>query len=151
MPKPNNISASNHHGDNVPNITTGFDRTFGPQFFYFNKGPKNASLADLRHDADQYASPTWNAAFYDSIAPHVTGYVPTANRTTWCGKIDLPRGAMNPVAVLSQSSVDYQDNVLDVNAYQYWGDVNTKTGEVEIPMVKAGTVSKEAMSTIKRI
>lgn len=47
---------------------------------------------------------------------------------------------MNPVAVLSQNGVDFQDNVLDVTAYQYWGDIDIKTGEVEIPMVKAGTV-----------
>jgi rhamnogalacturonan endolyase len=138
-----NYISSNHHGDNVPNITHGFDRTFGPQYFYFNKGPRNASLQDLRDDAAQYSSPTWNADFYDSIAHLVPGYIPTTNRTTWRGKIDLPRGAMNPIAVLSQSGVDYQDNVLDTKAYQYWGDIDLKTGEVEIPMVKEGKVSPE--------
>jgi len=71
----------------------------------------------------------------------VVGYLPTTSRTTWRGKIDLPRGATNPVAVLSQNGVDFQDNVIDTTAYQYWGDINLKTGAVEIPMVKEGTVS----------
>jgi hypothetical protein len=36
----------------------------------------------LRADAEKYADPSWNAAFYDSITPYVTGYVPTASRGT---------------------------------------------------------------------
>ena len=30
-----------------------------------------SSLQDLLADAEQYADPTWNAEFYDKIAPHV--------------------------------------------------------------------------------
>lgn len=134
-----NYISSNHHGDQTPNITNGFDRTFGPQYYHFNHGPKGASWTQLRKDAAQYASPTWNAKFYDSIAKYVPNYVPTSNRTTWRAEIDLPRGASNPIAVLSASGYDYQDNVFDVNAYQYWGEIDIHTGYVEIPMVKAGT------------
>ena len=66
-----NYIVSNHHGDGTPNITDGFDRTFGPQYCHFNKGAAAATLEDLRSDALQYADPEWNAEFYDSIAKHV--------------------------------------------------------------------------------
>ncbi|KAI9739781.1 MAG: hypothetical protein M1834_006502 [Cirrosporium novae-zelandiae] len=127
-----NYIVSNHHGDGTPNITDGFDRTFGP-------GSHSASLEELRDDALQYASPLWNKDFYDSIAQYVPNYAPSSNRMNWKGHIDLPQGAIRPVAVLSQNGVDFQDNVLDATAYQYWGDINPLTGAVEIPMVKAGT------------
>jgi len=130
---------SNHHGDNVPNITDGFDRTFGPQYYHFNKGSSGATLEDLREDALQYASPLWNADFYDDIARYVPNYVPSTARGTWQGKINLPQGAMNAIAVLAQNGVDFQDNVFDVKAYQYWAEVDGATGTVEIPRVKAGT------------
>lgn len=134
-----NYISSNHHGDQTPNITNGFDRTFGPSFHYFNKGAPDASLQDLRQDAEQYASSTWNADFYDVIAPHVPNYVPSSGRGTWLGKIKLPAGASNPIAVLSVDGVDFQDNVVDVDAYQYWGHIDEKNGKIEIPRVKAGT------------
>jgi rhamnogalacturonan endolyase len=128
-------SSSNHHGDNTPNITNGFDRTFGPQYYHFNKG---GSLEELRKDAEQYGLRSdWNAKFYDSIAKHVPNYVPTSARGTFKAKIDLPKGAKNPVAVLAQSGVDFQDNVFDTKAYQYWMDI--KNGGVSIDRVKAGT------------
>lgn len=130
--------ASNHHGDNVPNITTGFDRTFGPQYFHFNKGSNTTTLAELRAEAEQFASPTWNTAFYDSIAHLVPNYIPSTQRSTWRGRINLPKGARRPIAVLAQNGVDFQDNVLDTKAYQYWGDIDEK-GDIEIPMVKPGT------------
>jgi rhamnogalacturonan endolyase len=38
-----NYLASNHHADGTPNITNGFDRTFGPQYYHFNKGPTGGS------------------------------------------------------------------------------------------------------------
>jgi rhamnogalacturonan endolyase len=127
-------SSSNHHGDNTPNITNGFDRTFGPQYYHFNKG---GSLEELRKDAEQYGLRSgWNAKFYDSIAKHVPNYVPTLARGTFKAKIDLPKGAKNPIAVLAQSGVDFQDNVFNTKAYQYWMDV--KNGEVRIDRVKAG-------------
>jgi rhamnogalacturonan endolyase len=91
----------------------------------------------LREDAAQYADPKWNAAFYDSIAPKVLNYVPTSNRTTWKIKADLPPNAKNPIAVLAQNGVDFQDNVFDTKAYQYWVNIGAN-GEAEIPMVKAG-------------
>jgi rhamnogalacturonan endolyase len=127
--------SSNHHGDSTPNITDGFDRTFGPQYYHFNKG---GSLEELRSDAEQYGlQPDWDAKFYDSIAKHVPNYVPTSARGTFNAKIDLPRGAKDPIAVLAQSGVDFQDNVFDTKAYQYWKDI--KNGEVTIDRVKAGT------------
>ncbi|EHK96174.1 putative rhamnogalacturonate lyase B [Glarea lozoyensis 74030] len=134
-----NYIVSNHHGDGTPNITDGFDRTFGPFFYYFNKGAPTASMADLRKDALKYYSPTWNTAFYDSIAQYVPNYVPSSGRATWKGKINLPKGAKKPIAVLAQNRVDFQDNAEDTKAYQYWADVDPKSGEVSIPSVKAGT------------
>ncbi|KAG9659379.1 rhamnogalacturonate lyase, partial [Aureobasidium melanogenum] len=133
-----NYISSNHHGDNVPNITTGFDRTFGPQYFHFNKGSNTTTLAELRAEAEKLASPIWNTAFYDSIAHLVPNYVPSTQRSTWRGRIDLPKGANRPIAVLAQNGVDFQDNVLDTKAYQYWSDIDEK-GNVEILMVKPGT------------
>ncbi|KAH8819823.1 family 4 polysaccharide lyase [Xylogone sp. PMI_703] len=134
-----NYIVSNHHGDGTPNITDGFDRTFGPQFYYFNRGEHDTSMEELRQDARQYFSPTWNSDFYDSIAPYVPNYVPSSGRTTWKGHVDLPEGAIKPIAVLAQNGVDFQDNVLDTKAYQYWADIDPVTGDVEIPSVKAGT------------
>jgi rhamnogalacturonan endolyase len=68
----------------------------------------------------------------------VPNYVPTAGRNTWKLHVDLPPGAKRPVAVLSQSGVDFQDNVFDTAAYQYWADVDAD-GYATIPMVKLGT------------
>ncbi|CAO2651071.1 Nn.00g093680.m01.CDS01 [Neocucurbitaria sp. VM-36] len=130
-----NYISSNHHGDQTPNITDGFDRTFGPQYYHFNKG---GSLDELRRDAEQYGQkPEWNAKFYDSIAKYVPNLVTSSARGTFKAKIDLPKGAKNAIAVLAQNKVDYQDNVYDTKAYQYWG--NIKNNEVTIPRVKAGT------------
>ncbi|KAF8860534.1 rhamnogalacturonate lyase, partial [Acephala macrosclerotiorum] len=134
-----NYIVSNHHGDGTPNITDGFDRTFGPQFYFFNKGAPGTPMETLRQEALQFASPTWNQPFYDSIAQHVPNYVPSSERTAWKGHVDLPANAVKPIAVLAQNGVDFQDNVLDTKAYQYWADIDPSTGDVEIPAVKAGT------------
>jgi rhamnogalacturonan endolyase len=40
-----NYLVSNHHGNGTPNITNGFDRTFGPFYYHFNSG-KNARCAN---------------------------------------------------------------------------------------------------------
>lgn len=133
-----NYIVSNHHGDGVPNITTGFDRTFGPSYFYFNKGLPNAKLNHLREDALQYASPFWAADFYDSIAQYVTNYVPSSARGSWQSDITVPSGAVNPIAVLTQNGVDPQDNVFDTTAYQYWTEI-LPSGQVEIDRIKSGT------------
>lgn len=129
---------SNHHGDQTPNITDGFDRTFGPQFFYLNKGAPGTDILTLHADAAQYADPTWNVDFYDSIAKHVPNLVTSASRTTWALHVDLPEGAKNPLAVLSQNGVDFQDNVFDNKAFQYWADIDAD-GYASIPRVRAGT------------
>ncbi|XMA14661.1 hypothetical protein WAI453_007452 [Rhynchosporium graminicola] len=134
-----NYLVSNHHGEGTPNITDGFDRTFGPQYYHFNKGPSGTSMETLRQEAVKFASPTWNAAFYDSIAPHVPNYVPSSSRSTWKAHVDLPLNAKKPLAVLSQNGVYFQDNSLDTKAYQYWAEIDPATGNVEIPSVKAGT------------
>jgi rhamnogalacturonan endolyase len=81
----------------------------------------------------------WNADFYDSIAQYIPNYVPSSGRSTFKAHIDLPSGAIKPIAVLAQNGVDFQDNVIDTKAYQYWGDIDQATGDVEIPRVKAGT------------
>ncbi|QDS76559.1 hypothetical protein FKW77_006790 [Venturia effusa] len=135
-----NYIVSNHHGDGTPNIMNGFDRTFGPQYFHFNKGSSNTTLNELRKDAVQYADPSWNAAFYDSIAHLVPGYVPTSSRGTFKALVKLPSGTCdNPIAVLAQNGVDFQDNAQSITDYQYWADIDPKTGLVIIPRVKAGT------------
>lgn len=123
------------HGDQTPNITDGWDRTFGPQYFHFNTG---GSLEDLRSDADQYGlRPEWNAEFYDSIAKHVPNYVPTSGRGSFQANIGLPKGAENPIAILTENGRNYQDNVYDYKSKQYWGEVDKK-GKVTIPRVVAG-------------
>lgn len=131
------IKTSNHHGEGTPNITNGFDRTFGPQYYHFNSAP-DATIDDLRKDAEQYADPSWNAAFYDSIAPYIKNYVPSSERGVFEGSFKLPNGAKRPLAVLSKNGINFQDNAEDVTAYQYWGEIDAK-GNVNIQRVKAGT------------
>jgi len=75
-------------------------------------------METLRKDATQFFDPTWNTAFYDSIAKYVPNYVPSSGRTTWKAHVDLPEGAKRPIAVLAQDGVDFQDNVLDTTAYR---------------------------------
>ncbi|KXJ85533.1 rhamnogalacturonate lyase [Microdochium bolleyi] len=129
---------SNHHGDQTPNITHGFDRTFGPQYYHFNRAPAGTDILTLRADAAQYADPTWNADFYDSIAKHVPNLVTSQQRGEFKTKIDLPKNAKNAIVVLSENGVDFQDNVYDSKVYQYWAEVD-KAGRATIPRVKAGT------------
>ncbi|KAF4554947.1 Rhamnogalacturonate lyase B-like protein [Elsinoe fawcettii] len=133
-----NYLVSNHHGAGVPNITDGFDKTFGPQYYYFNKGEKGGSLQELRADAAKYGDATYAAEFYDSIAEYVPNYVPTTGRGKWTAKIQLPQGAERPLAVLSLNGVDYQDNSIKYDAYQYWADISDD-GTVEIDRVVADT------------
>ncbi|KAK7732985.1 hypothetical protein SLS57_000929 [Botryosphaeria dothidea] len=145
-----NYIASNHHGNGTPNITDGFDRTFGPFYYHFNSGRPGTTLQALRAEALPLADPSWNARFYDAIAPHVPNYVPSAGRGTWRGSIALPASSNNrtaawsrPLAVLTASGVDFQDNAADTQAYQYWGDLDVAAGagvaHVEIPRIRAGT------------
>ncbi|KXS96673.1 hypothetical protein AC578_4397 [Pseudocercospora eumusae] len=130
---------SNHHGDQTPNITDGFERTFGPGFYYFNHGTNGESLQQLRSDAEQvYADAGKWSDFYDSIALHVEGYVLSSDRGTWSGRISLPTGAQNAVAILSANGVEVQDNVFDTTAHQYWANI-AQDGSVTISKVKAGT------------
>ncbi len=129
---------SGHYGAPTPNLTHGFDRIWGPQYYHFNKGGPDTPLADLRADAAQYADPLWNAEFYDSIAEHVPNYVPSSKRTTFQATIKLPKGAKRPLAVLSENGQDFQLNVFHQDSLQYWADVDPKTGAVEIPRVKEG-------------
>jgi len=137
-----NYIQSNHHGDQPPNITHGFDRTWGPSIYHFNRGSAGgdvgSSLSALRNDAKKMADISQHTAFYDSIAPHVTGYVPKAGRGSWQAHVKLPKGASNPIAVLSAPGFDYQDNAMAPSAYQYWANVD-KNGKVQIDRVKAGT------------
>ena len=130
---------SGHFGAPTPNLTHGFDRLWGPQYYHFNKGDKGTSMADLRADAAQYADPEWNADFYDSIAKHVPNYVPSARRSTFKAQVELPEGAKRPIAVLAENKQDFQLNVFDQNSLQYWADIDPSSGAVEIPRVKEGT------------
>ena len=133
-----NYIVSNHRGDGTPNITNGMDRTFGPQYYHFNKGPVGGDWGPLRNEALKYASPDWNSDFYDDIADLVPNYVPSSGRGSWKAKVHLPKGARNPIAILAQNGVDFQDNVLDTTAYQYWANISRCSGEVQIDRIKAG-------------
>lgn len=132
---------SNHHGNTSPNITNGYDRTFGPSIYHFNKGPAGqsveASVASLRAEAATHANANTYAQFYDDVAQYVTGYIPTSSRGKWSSKIHLPDGAINPVVILSAPGLDYQDNGFDVNAYQYWVTPDAK-GNIAIDKIKPG-------------
>ncbi|KAL2679216.1 hypothetical protein Neosp_009983 [[Neocosmospora] mangrovei] len=132
-----NYMVSGHHGAPMPNITHGFDRTWGPQFYYFNKGDKDTTLAELRADAAQYASSEWNVDFYDSIAHHVPNYAPSSKRVTFKGNIKLPKGAEKPIIVLSENKQDFQLNVFNTKSLQYWAEVD-KSGRYSIPQVVEG-------------
>ncbi|KAL6703415.1 hypothetical protein ACN47E_009674 [Coniothyrium glycines] len=132
-----NYLVSNHHGNGVPEMVNGFDRTFGPQFYYFNKGAKGSTLAQLRADAGKQASNDWTA-FYDSIAQYVPNLVPSSGRGTFKGQITLPIGASRALAVLALPGKDFQDNNKDSKAYQYWGNIDP-SGQFAISNIKAGT------------
>lgn len=133
-----NYIVSNHHGEGTPNITNGFDRTFGPQYYLFNGGKdSSASLEDLRSEAEELANPHWNAAFYDSIAKHVVGYAPSSQRGSVKGTVKLPKGATRPIAILTVDGQYFQDNSVVPSSYQYWTDIN-KDGTFSIDRVKEG-------------
>ncbi|RBQ76985.1 hypothetical protein FVER14953_12368 [Fusarium verticillioides] len=132
-----NYIVSGHHGAPMPNITHGFDRTWGPQYYYFNKGGKDATIADLRADAAKHADPEWNTKFYDSIAQHVPNYTPSAKRTTYSGKVKLPKGAKKPIIVLSENKQDFQLNVFNTKSLQYWAEID-ESGGFSIPQVVDG-------------
>lgn len=130
-----NYLVSNHHGEGTPNITNGFDRTFGPQYYLFNGGKDSKSPDQLRSEAESLADPHWNAEFYDSIAKHVVGYVPSSKRGNVEGRIKLPKGAVNPVAALTVDGQYFQDNSVDASSHQYWTDIDHR-GEFSIDRVK---------------
>ncbi|PYI32009.1 galactose mutarotase-like protein [Aspergillus indologenus CBS 114.80] len=133
-----NYLVSNHHGEGTPNITYGFDRTFGPQYYHFNGGKGSKStLEELRSDAETYANPSWNVKFYDSIAKHVVGYAPSSVRGTVQGHIKLPKIATRPIAVLTVDGQYFQDNSVDPSSYQYWAEID-KNGKFSIDHVKEG-------------
>ncbi|CAG8895029.1 unnamed protein product [Penicillium egyptiacum] len=132
-----NYIVSNHHGEGTPNITNGFDRTFGPQFYLFNGGKGSASLQELRSEAEEFANPHWNAAFYDSIAKHVVGYAPSSQRGSVKGTVKLPKGAVRPIAILTVDGQYFQDNSAVPSSYQYWTDIN-QDGGFSIDRVKEG-------------
>ncbi|KAF9878370.1 rhamnogalacturonate lyase C [Colletotrichum karsti] len=133
-----NYMVSGHHGAPMPNITHGFDRTFGPQFYYFNKGPAGGTIEELRADAARHADPEWNAGFYDSISQFIPNYVPSSRRVTFEGKVDLPEGARRPIIVLSENKQDFQLNVFNYKSLQYWAEING-CGKFKIPRVADGT------------
>ncbi|KAL4920045.1 galactose mutarotase-like domain-containing protein [Aspergillus aurantiobrunneus] len=132
-----NYIVSNHHGEGTPNITNGFDRTFGPQFYLFNGG-ESASLEKLRDEGRALASPEWNVDFYDSIAKHVIGYVPSAQRGSVKGTIKLPRNAKRPIAILTADGQYFQDNSAVPSSNQYWAGIDN-AGRFNIDHVKEGT------------
>lgn len=132
-----NYLVSNHHGEGTPNITHGFDRTFGPQFYLFNGGKGSDTIETLRAEAEGLANPQWNAEFYDSIAKHVIGYSPSKQRGSLKGKVKLPKSAIRPVAILTASGYYFQDNSAAPEAHQYWTEISSD-GSFTIDRVKEG-------------
>ncbi|KAJ5126469.1 hypothetical protein N7448_007248, partial [Penicillium atrosanguineum] len=132
-----NYLVSNHHGEGTPNITTGFDRTFGPQYYLFNGGTGSESLEELRFEARSLANEEWNTAFYDSIAKHVVGYVPSGKRGNLEGTLKLPKDAVRPIAILTVNGFDFQDNSAVPDSHQYWADI-ASDGTFKIDRIKEG-------------
>lgn len=128
-----NYYASNHRGASTMNITSGFDRIFGPTFIYLNK---DGDLHSLYDDAKSYANISFAADFYDDVADLIPGYVNSSGRGDFKARVSLPEGASNPKIILAQSGVDPQDNV-DYTAKQYWTNVSSD-GSVTLPRVQAG-------------
>lgn len=129
---------SNHHGDGVPNITNGYDRTFGPALFHLNRGALGGSLQDLRDQAKTLALNNFGSQFYDDISQYIPGYVTTAGRGSWKAQLSVPSCATNTIALLTAPGYNYQDNMADSLAYQYWVNVGSD-GRAEIDRIKAGT------------
>ncbi|WVR07316.1 hypothetical protein IAU60_004357 [Kwoniella sp. DSM 27419] len=82
------------------NITSGFDRIFGPSFVYLNRDGDVLSL-----------NTSFASDFYDQVADLIPGYVPSSKRGTFNAKVSLPDGAQDTKLVLAQNGVDFQDNV----------------------------------------
>ncbi|CAI0646749.1 unnamed protein product [Colletotrichum noveboracense] len=133
-----NYMVSGHHGAPMPNITHGFDRTWGPQFYYFNKGAPETTVAELRADAVQFADAEWNEAFYDSIAEYVPNFIPSTQRTVFEGTVRLPEGAKRPIVVLSENKQDFQLNVFSTKSLQYWAEID-ESGNFRVPRVAEET------------
>ncbi|KAI9037576.1 putative cytochrome P450 [Aspergillus affinis] len=51
--------------------------------------------------AHKYVDMLWNVDFYDDLAKYVPGYTTSDRRTTFKAKINLPKGAERPIAVLA--------------------------------------------------
>lgn len=103
-----NYYLSNHRGSSTLNLTSGFDRIFGPSFVYFNR---DGDLQSLYKDAKAKGNRTFSADFYDEIAQYVPGYIPSSGRGDFNAKIKVPEGGRNVKAVLSEVGRDFQDNV----------------------------------------
>ncbi|EAW07128.1 polysaccharide lyase family 4 protein [Aspergillus clavatus NRRL 1] len=115
---------------------------------FYTAGSTNPSMEYVKGtDATdtRYAVPTilvssrssWNVKFYDSIAKHVVGFVPSSQRGSVNGHVKLPKGATRPIAVLSADGLYFQDNNANPSAYQYWTDIESN-GEFSMDHVAAG-------------
>ncbi|KAI8804405.1 rhamnogalacturonan lyase [Cladochytrium replicatum] len=144
-----NKYSTTHYGGRTPKQYQGWERTWGPQFLYFNSG-KGKSLSELRNDAEKLAFPEWNARFYDDIARYVPGYFPTSSRGNITGTISLQNPSVLNVlsgdltwVVLSQNGVRFPDNVGDSKARQYFIKAKVATDGLtatfNITRVVAGT------------
>ncbi|KAJ3743918.1 hypothetical protein DFH05DRAFT_1364190, partial [Lentinula detonsa] len=94
-------------------------------------------LQELLADAEQFTDPSWNAEFYDEIVSYVRGYAPSSVRGTFQAVVAVPKGALNPVAVLIANGVEFQNSAANFSAYQYWVSIQDD-GSVSIPRVKEG-------------
>jgi rhamnogalacturonan endolyase len=115
-------------------MTVGFDRTFGPAYYYFNHGSPSSTIAELRQDAVGHASPTWDITFYETVAPYFPGFFPPSKSGTFKGQISIPVKAKNAIVILSTDGMDVQDNAANPNGCQYWSAIGPDD-EVEIPLI----------------
>lgn len=104
---------------------------------YFNKG-EGASLSKLRSDAESQASLSSYADFYNSIGHLVPNFDPPSARGALSLSIKMPAVAEDAVVILSAEGYDFQSNVLDASAYQYWAEVD-KHGQAMLKDVRPGS------------
>jgi rhamnogalacturonan endolyase len=113
-------------------VAPGWEKTYGPWFFYVNRGD---DYETLWHDAARFADDTAHRAFYDGAG--IPGYLPTGHRATVTGSIRLSTddSMAGATVVLSDDGVAFDQSRA---GYQYWAEIAAEGG-FRIPDVRPGT------------
>jgi rhamnogalacturonan endolyase len=119
-------------GEMALRVAPGWEKTFGPWFFYVNASD---DYAKLWQDAARFADPAAHRAFYDRLA--IPGYVTTSGRATVRGTIRLATGDPmgGTTVVLSDDGVAFDRSHA---GFQYWADA-ADDGSFVLPEVRPGT------------